>query len=245
MKKVLIALLAFSLLLLVACGDEAEEEVELAILDVTFNVPETAEVDETVELEAVVTYGGEIVEDADEVKFEYWLVGHEDNSENIDGVHTENGSYVAEVSFPEDGVYEMYAHTTAEGLHTMPLTSITVGDGGEVVVEGDTEEDHEHDTSTGFHSHFINSDNIAANEETVLIVHLQLDGEPLTDVAVRYEIVPEGNPEGTSWVDAEETAAAEFKASHTFTEAGTYKVVVHVEDDADLHEHDEYTVNVE
>jgi hypothetical protein len=124
-------LLVFLLVLfLAACGGEnAEEETdELDVLEVEFNLPETAEPNETVELEAIVMYGDEEVEDADEVVFEYWLTGEEDNSEEAEGVHTENGSYVAEVSFPEEGVYELYAHTTARGLHTMPLKSITIGD---------------------------------------------------------------------------------------------------------------------
>ncbi|MHA6251994.1 FixH family protein [Oceanobacillus sp. CAU 1775] len=244
MKKILLALLGFTLLFLVACGsnDEVDEvEEELPILAVDFKVPESAEVDEVIELEAIVTYGGDPVENADEVKFEYWLMGDEDNSEEIDGVHTENGAYVAEVTFSEDGVYEMYAHTTAEGLHTMPLTSITIGDGGDVVEE----EEHEHAHTDGFHSHFDQEEVISAGEETELVVHLQMDGEPLSEVSVRYEVVPDGNPQGTNWIDAEEISPGEYEANHTFSETGTYKVVVHVEDDADLHEHDEYTVTVE
>lgn len=244
MKKILILLTGIAILFLAACGGEEDsEEEELAILAVEFNVPETADVDEVVELEAVVTYGGEIVEDADEVLFEYWLKGNDEDSDKIEGKHTENGSYVAEVTFAEDGVYEMFAHTTAEGLHTMPLTSITIGDGGHAVEEED--HDHDHGHADGFHSHFVNPEVITVDEETDLVVHLQLDGEALSDVSVRYEIVPDGNPEGTQWVDAEETSPAEYEATHVFAETGTFNIVVHVEDDADLHEHDQYTVNVE
>lgn len=250
MKKLLFSIFVGMFVFLVACGEDAEESEqteELAVLEVEFNVPETAEVGETVELEAVVTYGDEIVEDANEVKFEYWLEGNEDNSKEVEGQHTENGSYVAEVTFDEDGVYEMYAHTTAEGLHTMPLASITIGDGaGASHGEGHEDGEHNHGEGTsGFHLHFMEPDTITVNEETDLVAHLQLDNEALEEANVRYEISPEDNPENTEWVDAEESVAGEYTATHTFAEAGTYKVTIHVEDDADLHEHNEYVIEVE
>lgn len=121
------------ILVLAACGNEeaVEDEMEtddLAVLEVEFNLPETAEPGETVELEAVVTYGGEPMEVADRVLFEYWLEGQEHESEEIEGTHTGNGSYTAEVTFSEEGVYELFAHTDAEGQHTMPLESIEIGE---------------------------------------------------------------------------------------------------------------------
>lgn len=234
---------------LVACGNDDTEEVEetdeLVPLEVEFIVPETAEPGEPVELEAIVTFGEENVEDADEVVFEHWLKGNEDDSTKVEGVHTENGSYVAEVTFEEDGVYEMYAHTTAEGLHTMPLTSITIGEGGEAEhKEGhDDHSDHEH--ADGFNLHFMNPESISVDEETDLVVHLQMDGEAFGDATVRYEITPDEDDSGTAWVDAEETATGEYEAQHAFEEAGIYTIVIHVEDDADLHEHDHFTVEVE
>lgn len=146
--KIMTPFIIVFVLLLTACGNGEEAEVteetdELVALEVEFNVPETAEPGETVELEAIVSYGDELVEDADEVKFEYWLKGNEDNSSEIDGIHTEDGRYTAEVNFPEDGTYEIYAHTTARGLHTMPLKSIVVGDGGEAADTDEAAGEHE------------------------------------------------------------------------------------------------------
>src|SRR5690625_5699538 len=66
-------LLALVLAMLVACNNDDEptndeattdEEDELVALEVEFNVPETADADETVELEAIVTFGDEMVDDA-------------------------------------------------------------------------------------------------------------------------------------------------------------------------------------
>lgn len=248
MKKIISLVIVLLLAFLAACGNggAADETEELAVLEVEFMVPETADPRETVELEAVVTYGGEAVEDADEVVFEYWLLGHEGDSSEVEATHAADGSYVADVVFPEDGVYEIYAHTTAKGIHTMPLKSIVVGKGEEAATVNGEHEEHTHQEQTdGFHLHFVNHEAVGVNEVTELVVHLQLGEEALSNANVRYEISPEGSPENTEWVDAEETITGEYAAEHEFTEAGTYTVVIHVEDGADLHEHDEYTIEVD
>ena len=120
--------------ILAACGNGAENESdqeteELAMLEVEFQLPEKADVDEIVELEAIVTHGDEKVEDADEVEFEYWAEGNEDDTTMVESINNGDGTYTAEVSFESDGIYEIYAHTTARDLHTMPKKSITVGEG--------------------------------------------------------------------------------------------------------------------
>jgi len=45
----------------------------------------------------------------------------------IDGEFTEDGVYTAEYTFDHDGVYYMYAHTTARGMHVMPKQQFIVG----------------------------------------------------------------------------------------------------------------------
>lgn len=132
-------------LTLVACGNDTDNESdsnlneatnELKSLDVDFPLQETADVDEEVTLEASVTYGDEAVEDADEVVFEYWLKGDKDNSTKIESDNNEDGTYTQTVTFEEEGIYEIYAHTTAREMHTMPKKAINVGD-----VEADVDED--------------------------------------------------------------------------------------------------------
>lgn len=149
-KKLFILLAIIAVLVLSACGndggDVAENE-ELKVLEVEFTVPEKAEVGETVELKALVTFGDEKVEDADEVNFEYWIQGNKDDSITIDSTNEGDGVYTAEVTFEADGVYEIYAHTTARDMHTMPKKSIIVGDATPIEEEHDdseNEDDHSH-----------------------------------------------------------------------------------------------------
>lgn len=124
-KLFLFLLMALPVIVLAACSDDDDDE-EIKELKVDFDVPDQAETDETVELKATVTYGGEKVTDADDVVFEYWKKDHRDDSEKVDGENNGDGTYSAEVTFDEEDDYEMFAHTDAEGIHTMPKESITV-----------------------------------------------------------------------------------------------------------------------
>lgn len=133
MKIFLPLVLILMIGLLAACDNGTENEStqetdELTMLEVEFQLPEKAEVDEVVELKAIVTDRDEKIEDADEVKFEYWIEGNDDDTTMVESTNNGDGSYTAEVSFESDGVYEIYAHTTARDMHTMPKKSITVGE---------------------------------------------------------------------------------------------------------------------
>lgn len=112
---------------LVACGgNNADHELdELVPLEVEFTVPEKAQAGDTVELHAFVTYGDEDVLDA-VVRFEVWNVYDEDNSEIIEATNNNDGSYTIDYTFEEPGTYEMYAHTDARDLHTMPKKQIII-----------------------------------------------------------------------------------------------------------------------
>lgn len=130
MKKAFIYILALILIILTACSEnesgDVEETEELKSLEVEFEVPETAIVGEKILLKATVTYGDEYVEDADDVSFEYWEDGMEDDSTMIESINNGDGTYTAEITFENEGEFSVYAHTTARGLHTMPLKSVTV-----------------------------------------------------------------------------------------------------------------------
>lgn len=130
MKNFFLFILALALAILTACSankDEGAESLdELKALEVEFEVPEQAEVGETILLKAIVTYGDEKVENADEVIFEYWEEGNKDESTMIDSTNNGDGTYTAEITFKSDGVFSIYAHTTARGMHTMPKKTITV-----------------------------------------------------------------------------------------------------------------------
>ncbi|MFD1849677.1 FixH family protein [Oceanobacillus bengalensis] len=132
--KICLLMLVLLIGLLAACSNGSEdgnnqETDELKMLEVEFQVPEKADIGETIELKAIVSYGDEKVKDADEVEFEYWEKGNEEDSTKIKSNNNGDGTYTAEVSFDTEGIYEMYAHTTARDLHTMPKKSITIGEG--------------------------------------------------------------------------------------------------------------------
>lgn len=136
--------------LLVGCGEETvidtnEGIVDISELEVKVEVltPSEVPVGETVELSAHVTQNKQNVEDAMAVEFEVWESGYRDKAVIIDAEHEGDGVYKAEFTFDHDGVYYMYAHTTARGLHVMPKHEIIAGepDMDSVIPEGDTSEE--------------------------------------------------------------------------------------------------------
>jgi len=113
----------------VACSSNAEkkEEEELSFLEVALSIqPVQADVNENVLFEAIVTYGGAPVTDANEVEFE---IGHTQatETEKIVVEHSQDGIYKLKKTFSKEGTYYVYAHVTAEGLHTMPKKEFVIG----------------------------------------------------------------------------------------------------------------------
>lgn len=130
MKKWLLALVAVPALL-VGCADKEEpvapaQEEELQMPDVNILTPKEVAVNEKIELAAHVFQGEKNIDDAD-VQFEVWESGKRDEGQKLDGVLDKDGVYKADVTFDHDGVYFMYAHTTANNIHVMPKQQITVG----------------------------------------------------------------------------------------------------------------------
>ena len=130
--------LVIAALFLTACSDSAASD-ELAFLEVELTVPsESAQLKETVLLEALVTYGGKNVTDADEVKFEIWHAENEDNREVIEVKHAGDGLYTLEKQFSEEGTYYVYAHVTAEGMHSMPKKEFVIGEPSATETQGNS-----------------------------------------------------------------------------------------------------------
>ena len=134
MKKWLLSLVAVPVLLMGCASNEQavdtnKEPVDVAALEVFVDIltPEEVAVDETVELAAHVTQNKENVNDAEAVEFEIWESGYREDAQKIDGKLDADGVYKAETTFNHEGVYYMYAHTTARGLHVMPKQQIIVG----------------------------------------------------------------------------------------------------------------------
>lgn len=129
MKKMMWLGLPF--LLLAGCGSEEADSAGtgemIEEVMVEFNTEQQADPAEEILLSVTLSQGDEAVEDASEVVYEVWESGDRDNSEMITAEHTEDGTYEAETSFEEEGLYYMQAHTTARGMHVMPKQEITVG----------------------------------------------------------------------------------------------------------------------
>lgn len=160
MKKFIVAIVTTAALL-VGCQ---EEEIEVDTLDngvmpqevmVDMLTAETQQVG-SVTLEAKVTQGEEAVDDAT-MQFEVWESGLRDAGVMIEASLTENGVYTAEHTFDHDGVYYMYAHTNARGLHVMPKQEIVVGnpDRSQVLSDdsSDSMEDVPHEDAEAEQSH--------------------------------------------------------------------------------------------
>lgn len=152
MKKWMYSMIALPFLLF-GCGDEklqtdANSEAP-AIVEVDIQTPELLSAGEPIQLAARITQGGEAVDDADEVKFEVWESGLRDEGEMVYGQLSEDGVYAADYTFDHDGVYYMYAHTTARGLHVMPKQQLVVGKPDMSQVLEDTSSDSmEHDADS-------------------------------------------------------------------------------------------------
>lgn len=231
---------------LAACGNNDDQDViteppdfENEQLTVELTVTNEVEVDETVDMSALVTIGDRKIDQADEVIYEIWEEGKKAESVMIDAENEGEGIYTAETSFDHDGTFHIQVHVTAEVQHSMPTEVVTVGDGGEY------EESDEADYHTeGFGMDFMKPANVEAGKESALRVHIELHDEALEELDVRYEIWHEDNEDKHDWVDATEESAGEYNASYTFEEAGEYTIVIHVEDDEELHEHEEHILEV-
>ncbi|WP_339251161.1 FixH family protein [Sporosarcina sp. FSL W8-0480] len=250
MKKNVRALLVIlGLMVLSACGKEADDGSSMEVLPllVELSVTEHAEVGETVKMEALVTYGGEKVEDADKVVYEVWEDGMKDDSIMIDSVNEKNGLYTAETIFEKDGLYHIQVHVDAKRLHSMPVKEVIIGEGPNSEGHDDehAEEGHEHGQTDGFSLHFVKPEHAKAGTDTEMMTHLQIDGQPLENANVRYEVWGDSLGEKHLWIDATELKAGEYTASHSFADAGTYTVKIHVKDDNGLHEHEEFTFEVQ
>lgn len=96
----------------------------------------------------------------------------------------------------------------------------------------------------GFDMEFEALENVRKGEENSLETRLTLHNEALTDANVRYEIWPDDDKSRTEWIDADEVSDGTYAATYHFTEAENYNIQIHVQDDADLHEHIQVEVNV-
>lgn len=130
MKKWILTLLAVPALL-VGCGEKNEPATtstleEPQMLEVEILTSKEVAINAPIELAAHVTQGKENIDDAI-VEFEVWESGKRDEGQMLEGKLEKDGVYKAQTTFDHDGVYYMFAHTTANGIHNMPKQQITAG----------------------------------------------------------------------------------------------------------------------
>lgn len=129
MKKGL-ALMILTASLLAACSEQKTQSSHTEMQEmvgVTFETPEQLAVGQTV-LTVKVIQGDQAAETETTVKFEVWQAGDAQQAQQIDAKHVGGGIYEANYTFAEDAAYYVIAHTTANGVHTMPKQRFLVGD---------------------------------------------------------------------------------------------------------------------
>lgn len=123
----------FSLLIILmsACSGTIEEEKEQNYLDpieVELVMSTDLQVNEELITEAIVTQGGESVSDASEVIFEIWQHGNPSTYSSNEGINLGNGAYQVSWNATSEGVYYIYYHVTARGMHRMEKIQFVIGD---------------------------------------------------------------------------------------------------------------------
>ena len=128
MKKYLLSVLIISTILS-GCSEKVDttESAMPSMVEVTIVNEEKFNAGEQVELSAQVKQGNEYVNDADEVIFEVWESGLREQAIKLDGKLKKDGTYAVHHTFDHDGVYYMFAHTTARNMHVMPKMKLIVG----------------------------------------------------------------------------------------------------------------------
>lgn len=127
MKKTLVFLGLITIFVLAACNNESKEPPMPVMVDVAIQLPDTIQVNEQVELKALVTQGDEKVNDADDVEFEIWKDGApEDSHKKNQGELQGEGIYSVQKTFSEPGTYYVISHVTARDLHVMPKKQFIV-----------------------------------------------------------------------------------------------------------------------
>jgi len=235
----------FGWMIMAACSNNNEQAETPAMLEVRLDAPDHIDVNKPTKLACVVTYGGEKVDDASEVKFEVWKHGSDDR-EMIEARHEGHGRYSVTKTFTEAGTYSVVAHVTARDMHNMPKQDIVVGNPEQTTAAGagldsqvNEEESHHHVSNV---SMSLSSHSFEAGKPVTLTVRVMKEGKALTNATVRFEIWQADNKH--EFIDAKEKGNGEYEAAAAFANKGTYSVKVHVEAGA-LHEHqvEQVTVN--
>ena len=218
-------------------------------------VSDSLEPNQEAKIQVKVTQGGDAVADADEVVFEIWKEGNKEGARKIPANHEGNGIYSITHRFPEKGNYEVIAHVTARGMHTMPQQTFHVGgaqkkNGHHELQEADQKAEDPKEMEHAHHHHggadllidFMKPDNIQAHQEVRLTALLQKANQPFTGAEVTFEYWIDGEKKHT-YLETTEVEPGKYQAKAAFEKPGSFQVKIHVKK-GELHEHQESTIHV-
>ncbi|TYS13262.1 hypothetical protein FZC78_22085 [Rossellomorea vietnamensis] len=255
-KKLGISIALSGVLILGACGEQNEgnsgeshqhdDGEALHVLEVELTTqpgPDELQDGEGFTIEAKVTHEDENVDDAKEVEFEFWKKGEEtEEHEMFEGESKGDGIYSIEKTVDEPGIYYVVSHVTARDMHTMPKLELAIGDIEETEHAHDEGHEDSHSHGEEVSGHIMMADTVKSGDEVELTGHAMNGDHPLSEADVRFEIWKDGE-EKHDFIDASEVSEGEYKASHTFTEAGMFQVKLHIEK-GELHTHKEKILTV-
>ncbi|TDQ41095.1 FixH family protein [Aureibacillus halotolerans] len=158
MKQMMLLLALTMLMVSTACQGGAPEDTQetgeteqllTGDIDVELIVAGAVQPEETAEIQAILTENDAPVVEADtgSVTFEFWKAGEREQGWKEEGTMVEEGTYTAEATFPDSGVYFVQSHVTARGTHAMPKEQILVGDVSEEDIKAAEEAEAESDVS--------------------------------------------------------------------------------------------------
>jgi hypothetical protein len=119
-------------LLLSACGTERQDAAlaPAAPVAAEFSMkPSEPASGDTVTFAVTVTQEAKPVDDASEVRFEWWKEGDQEHR-NVHATFQKDGLYIAKQTVDEPGSYFVYYHVTARDFHTMKKIPFTVKNAG-------------------------------------------------------------------------------------------------------------------
>lgn len=231
-------LCAVLMLALVGCREtEKPEDKEVSniipdTMEATIAVKGTLAPGKEVILETTVKEGSHLVNEAGEVLFEVRKSG-QDKREMLAAKNTGSGTYQVMHTFEKEGKYHVIAHVTAKGQHVMPEKEV-------VITDNESEGTAVHprsDVLIEFHSN-----PVKAGYSSTFEANVHMDGKPLTEADVHFEVWKEGSDE-SHFTNAKEEEKGIYLNNVSFDEAGTYKVQVHVEKE-EVHKHQLQTLQV-
>lgn len=118
-------------LLLAACSSQTEEINYLDPIEVELITNDELEVNTEITTQAIISQSGSPVSNISEVIFEIWQHGNKETYSSVDGTEVGEGVYEVTWLAEEEGIYYIYYHITAAGMHRMEKIHYIIGDADE------------------------------------------------------------------------------------------------------------------